>query len=239
MLRCFSFRANERRRPEKKPIFNHTADARKMNENSKRFRFTLVEMLVVISILSILTTLIFPVVNQARGKAKSTLCINHLKQSLTMVQMYGTDHNEIPVKYWSKALLADGYITESNWEALICPDWEPRKELGNHHQMYGICQLLENVHLLTGIDNPSTHVLLADSIRLNPSDPRDGMKQYFMFYGTAGQYMNRVHCRHQRKANIGFLDGHVQGLAGRDLERVGCPKYCYCPDVCDQHAPLY
>lgn len=77
------------------------------------------------------------------------------------------------------------------------------------------------------VQTPSTHVLIADSIRLNPDDPQDGMKQYFRFYGNTGQHMNRVHCRHQRKANVGFMDGHVESCSGQELENFGCPKYAY------------
>ena len=141
-------------------------------------------------------------------------------------------------QYYSKSLLAAGYINEHNYSFLICPDWEPRKELGDHHQMYGMRQTQELTYSFVKIDNPSTHVLLADSIRLDPTDTKDGMKQYFIFYGTVGQYKNRVHCRHSRKANVGFMDGHVKPCSGEELQKLQCPKYCYCPNPCSEHAAL-
>ena len=96
----------------------------------KFFCFTLIEMLIVIFIISIGAAILFPALNQARKKASAIVCTNNLKQPLTMLQMYSIDYTEIPIKYYSKSLLAAGYINEHNYSFLICPDWEPRKELG-------------------------------------------------------------------------------------------------------------
>ena len=202
------------------------------------FHFTLTEILIVIFIMSIGAAMLLPALAQARKKAGAAVCINNLKQPLAMIQMYSIDYAEIPIKYYSKSLLAAGYISERNYLSLICPDWEPRRELGDHPQVYGMRQTQELTYPFARINHPSTHVLLADSIRLDPADAKDGMKQYFTFYGTVGQYKNRVHCRHSRKANVGFMDGHVRPCSGKELQELKCPKYCYCPNPCSEHAPL-
>lgn len=201
------------------------------------FSFTLLEMLMVASITAMLISMLLPVVNLAGEKVRSISCINNLKQSLAMLQMYSIDYTEIPIKYYSKALQDSGYINE-NALSLICPDWSPRKELGDHHQVYGMRQTQAPTLSLVKAENPSIQVLLADTIRLDSVDARDGMKQYFTFYGSFGPYKNRVHCRHNRKANIGFMDGHVKPCSGKELEELKCPKYCYCPDFCPEHEPL-
>ncbi|MDD4817843.1 MAG: hypothetical protein PHI85_07730 [Victivallaceae bacterium] len=190
----------------------------------------------VIAILAVLMAMLLPVLSKARAMAQTTVCTNNLKQTLTMIQLYSIDYNEIPIKYWSKALQAAGYINGDNWSYLLCPTWDTRSELGDHHQMYGMRQTAEAVHAFAAQERPSEHVLLADSIRLNPTDKRDGMKQYFCFYGTAGQYMNRVHCRHGQRANVGFMDGHVSLCHGEELFDLGCTKYCFCPEPCFEHA---
>ena len=87
--------------------------------------FSLVELLIVCSIIMILAALLVPALNQARSNAKSTICLNNQRQILMILQMYGMDHNEIPIKYWSKALLETQYVPPSDNVSLFCPTWYP------------------------------------------------------------------------------------------------------------------
>ncbi len=60
----------------------------------KRIRaFTLIELLVVIAIIAILAAILFPVFAKARDRAKSTACLNNLKQIATAFRMYADDNN--------------------------------------------------------------------------------------------------------------------------------------------------
>ena len=56
-------------------------------------RFTLVEMLVVISIISILTSILLPAIQKARSKGINAVCISNLKQIGTGNQIYSTDED--------------------------------------------------------------------------------------------------------------------------------------------------
>jgi prepilin-type N-terminal cleavage/methylation domain-containing protein/prepilin-type processing-associated H-X9-DG protein len=57
--------------------------------------FTLVELLVVVSLIAILAALLFPVFSQAREKAWQTSCSSNLKQISVAVLMYAQDYDEM------------------------------------------------------------------------------------------------------------------------------------------------
>lgn len=58
-----------------------------------RRAFTLIELLMVISIIAILAAILFPVFAQARDAARSTTCRSNLRQIGTAVVMYVTDYD--------------------------------------------------------------------------------------------------------------------------------------------------
>jgi prepilin-type N-terminal cleavage/methylation domain-containing protein/prepilin-type processing-associated H-X9-DG protein len=63
--------------------------------------FTLIELLVVIAIIAILAAILFPVFAQAREKARSTACMNNLKQVGTSLMLYVNDYDETyPVTFY-------------------------------------------------------------------------------------------------------------------------------------------
>ena len=55
--------------------------------------FSLVEMLVVLSILSLLAALLFPVLLTVRGKARSSVCASNLRQIGLAVDIYSQDYD--------------------------------------------------------------------------------------------------------------------------------------------------
>lgn len=60
----------------------------------KNSRFTLVELLVVISIIAILASLLLPALNSAREKGRQATCRGNLKQQAQGVLQYSMEHEE-------------------------------------------------------------------------------------------------------------------------------------------------
>lgn len=69
------------------------AERNSTGEASVVLRFTLVEMLVVIAIISILAAMMLPALNKARERAIITVCTNNFKQMMYCCFEYTTDYN--------------------------------------------------------------------------------------------------------------------------------------------------
>lgn len=82
----------------------------------RREGFTLVELLVVITIIIILAAILFPVFARAREKAQQTKCMNNMKQMGSAIALYEDDYdNPMPFNVMCNNIRADGF-TLFSWE---------------------------------------------------------------------------------------------------------------------------
>ncbi len=83
----------------------------KLHTNRGRLRdFTLIELLIVISIIAILAGMLLPALNKARDMAKKIHCVSNQKSCGTAVIMYASDYKD----WHPLAYVGDDFYT--NWE---------------------------------------------------------------------------------------------------------------------------
>jgi prepilin-type N-terminal cleavage/methylation domain-containing protein len=85
---------------------------------NRRRGFSLIELLVVISIISLLIGLLLPAVQQARESAFRTQCANNLKQIAIAMHNYQLNYDYLP----PRCVLDDG----ASWPVLIMPFMEQK-----------------------------------------------------------------------------------------------------------------
>jgi prepilin-type N-terminal cleavage/methylation domain-containing protein/prepilin-type processing-associated H-X9-DG protein len=89
----------------------------------QRGAFTLVELMVVISIIAILASMLMPALARAKAKANQIKCLNHMRQLGLALSMYADDHGgeypprRIPTNAWPHKLKP--YYMD--WRIITCP----------------------------------------------------------------------------------------------------------------------
>jgi prepilin-type N-terminal cleavage/methylation domain-containing protein/prepilin-type processing-associated H-X9-DG protein len=208
--------------------------------NMMRRAFTLVELLVVISIIAILLGVLLPALNKARQAAKTVVCSNQMKQIGTGVLMYAMDNDQylprsshsaavVGMLRWGPALMP--YLCKCKYNG-DDPAWEkifatlyrcPADRRHNLSWSYGKNVWFELSASETGsivgrkmgpIYWRLTQVPHPVATVQFGETTENAMADHVMaqFWLMGGQPEIDMY-RHGKKSNYIFLDGHVKTLA--------------------------
>ena len=80
-------------------------------DNIRKRGFTLVELLVVISIISVIMSIVLPVFGRVRRKARTILSMNNQRQITSAMNLFASDHNE----RYPESVATIGFGNTWNW----------------------------------------------------------------------------------------------------------------------------
>lgn len=203
-------------------------------------KFTLIELLLVIAIIAILASMLLPALNNARKNVKTIQCISQLRQTMQGCLLYETDFDGRILAYekttglsWVKLMSRQKYL---NRKVAICPNTKKYKGGNLDDETYSYCYgmgnyryaLLREPHFGGGyyydtvngwgfnskrVKQPSKLAVLADTVYYSGST-KAGIGCYqFELMGFTESGEVGVYLAHRNKANIAFLDGHIETLS--------------------------
>lgn len=190
----------------------------------RRFKFTIIELLIVISIIAILAAMLLPALKKAKESGQSIKCVSNLKQIGTVMNGYCEDYRGYTPYYYIWYQELDEFVMNGpsafdekfgGWRnVLICPS-QPSADFTNGFKFFGntadtrgkISYGLNYYYIASSsryslfkLNSPSTFLLIGDC---SPSSGDQGL------VSTWNDTQSPIAGRHLGRANILWADYHV------------------------------
>ncbi len=207
-----------------------SAPARRSRPRRRRpspMGFTILELLVVISIIAVLVAILVPAINKAYDAGIQAVCLSNARQIMIATHAYATDHRRVlpglpggyPT-YWVPSLV--GPYMNGNAGVWACPDSESSYDTwdgqpGDWSASYGYNTFGLRFARISSIRKPSDTAAWIES---RSGATVHGHSLIMPTAGIPGYSMGLPRYRHDnRLATVAMLDGHVKTLDIDSLER--------------------
>ena len=224
---------------------------------TRKQKFTLIELLIVIAIIAILAAMLLPSLSRARGVAYQAACMNSMKQLGLSTASYIDDYNGLLKTYnydgtneqtWSDFILFNGIMDTTNKEqkVLLCPGATQKQWISKYYTIGAAAtnwttpteyRFPENYGIVVKkLRKPSQYVFLADTaVGLGSSKPQNVGRQSYNIYYHNNTAKIGIQTRHGNRANLWLFDGHVESGGAKTYKQFieatyGTSPVCYYVD---------